>query len=123
MPCGKFPSIHIDPERSHIAIDPGGKTLNGESETGSRKSEQRGPALQWRMPEIPHQQKITFGEMRAAGVAFLLNLCAPRPDICLRTPQVLKPIPTRKPRFPQVGLSLSDASNPLAERILRGDTQ
>jgi hypothetical protein len=47
---------------------------------------------------------------------FFLNLCAPRPDVCLRTPQVLKPIPTRKPRFPQAGLSLSDASNPLAER-------
>jgi hypothetical protein len=31
-------------------------------------------------------------------------------------PQVLKPIPTRKPRFPQAGLSLSDASNPLAEQ-------
>jgi hypothetical protein len=41
-----------------------------------------------------------------------------RPDVWLRTPQVLKPIPARKPRpLPEVGLSLSDASNPpLAEQ-------
>src|SRR5258708_32282355 len=48
-------------------------------------------------------------------MAFPFEPLRARPDVCLRTPQVLKPIP-RKPRFPQAGLSLSDARIPLAEQ-------
>jgi hypothetical protein len=33
-------------------------------------------ALQWRMPELTRPKKITFAEMRAAGVRWLLVYCS-----------------------------------------------
>jgi hypothetical protein len=87
-----------------------GKTANAKGQGTVLTTDTSGGHLKKEF-KIPRNMGFSFEPLRA------------RPDVWLRTPQVLKPIPARKPRsFPEVGLSLSDASNPLlpsnARRVL-----